>query len=107
MEKESRRWFRVTLVTALAVTAVGAVTVLLVRDQIRRHQKNLFHPQALRRAAALEHISRQGPSIDHLNVLRDYVAWEPRKLLRNRAEAILEQMLAGLSVQESGMALVS
>jgi hypothetical protein len=107
MEKESKRWLRVTLVTALAVTAVGALTVLLVRDQIQRHQKNLFHPHALRRAAALEHISRQGPSIDHLNVLRDYVAWEPRKLLRNRAEAILEQMLAGLSVQESGMALVS
>jgi len=107
MEQQTHRWIRVTLLTALAVAAVGAVSVLVVRDQIQRHRKNLFHPQALRRAAALEHISRQGPSIDHLNVLRDYVAWEPRKLLRNRAEAVLEEMLAGLSVEEPGMALVS
>jgi recombination protein RecR len=42
-----------------------AVAALLVKDQIRRQQRNLFHPSALRRMAALEHVSRQKvPSVD-------------------------------------------
>jgi len=42
--------------------------------------------------AALEHVARQYPSVDHINLLRDYLAWEPRKLLKDRARAIVERM---------------
>jgi hypothetical protein len=92
MDAETKRWLRLTALTALGVAAAAAVATLLVRDQIRRQRRNLFHPRALRRVAALEHVSRQEASVDHLNLLRDYIAWEPRKLLRNRARAILERM---------------
>jgi hypothetical protein len=30
--------------------------------------------------------------VDHINLLRDYIAWEPRQLLRNRAKTIVERM---------------
>lgn len=92
MDAETKRWIRITAITAAAVAVAGTVAALLVRDQIHRQQRNLFHPSALRRMAALEHVSRQRGSVDHLNLLRDYVAWEPRRLLRNRARALMERM---------------
>jgi hypothetical protein len=42
--------------------------------------------------AALEHMARQLPSVDHINLLKDYIAWEPRKILRTRAQAIVGRM---------------
>ncbi len=108
MEWETKRWMKVTLATALAVAAASAVATLLVKDQIQRQRRNLFHPQALRRVAALEHVSRQQASVDHLNLLRDYIAWEPRKLLRNRARAILERMERAVAAANgAGMALAT
>ncbi|MEX0936200.1 MAG: hypothetical protein WD013_04780, partial [Gemmatimonadota bacterium] len=92
MEEDTRKLLRVAGVTALAVVAVGTIAAFLVRDQISRQRRNLFNPLALRRMAALEHVARQRPSVDHINLLRDYLAWEPRKLLRNRARAIVERM---------------
>lgn len=92
MEEETRRILRITGIATLAVVAVGTVAALLVRDQISRQRRNLFNPLALRRMAALEHIARQDPSVDHINLLRDYLGWEPRKLLRNRARTIVERM---------------
>lgn len=92
MEEDRKRFLRIAGVTTLAVVAVGTVAALLVRDQISRQRRNLFHPFALRRMGALEHVARQQPSVDYINLLRDYLAWEPRKLLRNRAQAIVERM---------------
>lgn len=92
MEEDTKRFLRITGVTAIVVAAAGMVATLLVRDQISRQRRNLFNPIALRRLAALEHVSRQRPSVDHINLLRDYIAWEPRKLLRNRAKAIVVRM---------------
>jgi hypothetical protein len=92
MHYETRRVLRITGAVALAAAAVGLVTAVFVRDQIRRQRRNLFNPLALRRMAALEHVARQGPSVDHINLLRDYIAWEPRPLLRNRARTIVERM---------------
>lgn len=108
MERETKRWIRVTLVSAFAMVVASAVATLLVKDQIRRQRRNLFHPQALRRVAALENVSRQQASVDHLNLLRDYIAWEPRKLLRNRARTILERMERTVAAANgAGMALVT
>ena len=92
MEEGMKRILRITSVTAVAVAAMGTVAALLIRDQISRQRRNLFNPLALRRMAALEHIARQRPSVDHINLLRDYIAWEPRKLLRDRARTIVERM---------------
>jgi hypothetical protein len=92
MEEGTRRVLRITGATALAVAVVGAVAALFVREQISRQRRHLFNPLALRRMAALEHVARQQPSVDHINLLRDYIAWEPRKLLRNRARTIVERM---------------
>jgi len=92
MGEEARRVLKITGITALALAAVGAMAALLVRDQISRQRRNLFNPLALRRLAALEHVARQEPSVDFINLLRDYIVWEPRELLRNRARAIVARM---------------
>jgi hypothetical protein len=30
--------------------------------------------------------------VDHINLLKDYIAWEPRKILRTRAQGIVARM---------------
>ncbi|MEE2897141.1 MAG: hypothetical protein VX815_01610 [Gemmatimonadota bacterium] len=79
-------------ITVLVTAAAGALVALIIRDQITRHQRDLFSPRPLRRLAALGHMSRESASIDTIRVLRDFVAWEPRKLLRERARAIVARM---------------
>jgi hypothetical protein len=85
-----------SLKTALAV-AVGAaagvaIATFLVRDQIERHRRNLFSPQAFRRLAALQHMARIPPSVDDINLLRDFISWERRPMLRSRAQSIVRRM---------------
>ncbi len=81
-------------IAVLAVAAVGAVAALVVRDQLDRHQRDLFSPQPLRRLACLGHMARADATVDNITLLRDFVAWEPRKLLKNRAKMILKRMEA-------------
>ena len=73
-------------------TAVSAVAALVVRDQVHKHQRDLFNPQPLRRLACLGHMARADATVDNITLLRDFVAWEPRRLLRNRARSILRRM---------------
>lgn len=75
-----------------AVAAAGAVAALIVRDQLDRHQRELFSPYPLKRLACLGHLARAEPSVSNINLLRDFVAWEPRRLLRNRGRVILKRM---------------
>jgi hypothetical protein len=86
------RIFRTTGLILLTVGAVAAVGALVVRDQIARHRRNLFSARALKRFAALGYISRLGASVELVQLLRDFVAWEPRSLLRRRAMQILGRM---------------
>ena len=79
-------------VTVLAAAAAGAIAALIIRDQITRHQRDLFSPHALRRLAALGHMARAEASVDNIRLLRDFIAWEPRKMLRRRARSIVERM---------------
>ena len=37
-------------------------------------------------------MARASASVDHITLLRDFIAWEPRPLLRKRARTILERM---------------
>ncbi len=86
------RTARIAGITLAAVAAATALGAWLVRDQISRHRKNLFSPHALRRLAALGHMAGEAATVDHITLLRDFIAWEPRRLLRNRARAVLERM---------------
>ncbi len=83
---------RAAAITVLAAAAAGAVAALVIRDQVTRHRRDLFSPHPLRRLAALTHMNREPASVDAIRLLRDFIAWEPRTLLRRRAGAIVERM---------------
>ena len=84
--------FRTAGITVLAAAAAGALAALIVRNQISRHQRNLFSPRALQRLAALSHMRGADATVDNIRLLRDFIAWEPRRLLRERARGILARM---------------
>lgn len=86
------RTIKTTGIALLAAAAAGALAALVIRDQITRHQRNLFSPHSFKRLAALGHMSREPATVSHIRLLRDFVAWEPRKLLRERARAIAARM---------------
>ena len=79
--------------TVLAAAAAGALAAMIIRGQITRHQRDLFSPRAFKRLAALGHISREPATVDLIRLLRDFISWEPRKMLRDRAQAIVDRML--------------
>jgi len=97
-----KRHVKTAGVTVLAAAAAGAVAALIIRGQIVRHQRDLFSPRALKRLAALSHISREPASVDLIRLLRDFIAWEPRKMLRQRAHAILDRMMDEVTRVEIG-----
>lgn len=72
----------------LGAAAAVALGIFLARDHMVRHRRDLFSPHPLRRLAALGYL-RAHPRADDLPLLRDYVAWEERPLLRKRALGIL------------------
>lgn len=78
--------------TVLAAATAGALAAVIIRGQISRHRRDLFSPRAFRRLAALGHIGGEAASIDLIRLLRDFVSWEPRKMLRERARAIVDRM---------------
>ena len=89
-----RQKLRTAGITVLTAAAAGALAALLIRDQMVRHQRDLFSPRALRRLAALGHMGREPASVDNIRLLSDFIAWEPRKLLRRRARSIVDRMEA-------------
>lgn len=92
MESGWRRALRITGITVAAAAAAGAVATWVVRDQISRHRRDLFSPHPFRRLAALGYMAGADASVDNINLLRDYIAWETRGLLSRRARSILERM---------------
>jgi hypothetical protein len=83
---------RTTGVVLLSIGAVTALGAFVVRDQISRHQRNLFSTQALKRFAALGYLSGTPASVELVQLLRDFCAWEPNGILRRRATQILARM---------------
>lgn len=94
---ETRRILRTTAFTLLTVGAAAALGALLVRDQMSRHQRELFSPHPLRRLAALGYLGGRPATVDSVLLLRDFIAWEPRPLLRRRATALLARMESALA----------
>ena len=97
---ESKRIVRTTAFAVLAVAAVAAVGVLLVRDQISRSRRDLFSPHPLRRLAALEYLGGVPASVDTVLLLHDFLAWERRPLLRKRAQAVLLRLEEALEARQ-------
>ena len=88
----NRKFLRTAGVILLAVGAVAALGALVVRDQMSRHRRDLFSPHPLRRLAALGYLAGHEATVDAVRLLRDFIAWEPRPLIRRRAVQILERM---------------
>ena len=102
VREESVGW-KVAKVAALSVLGLAALSglgVLLARDQMARNQSELFSPHPLRRLAALGYL-RAHPDVDNVLLLRDYLAWEERPMLRKRAAAVLAGMEEELAAEES------
>jgi hypothetical protein len=69
---------------------VAAGTIIWSRLQ-RQYRRNLFSRYTLRRVAALGYLRGQ-PSVNTAQLLREYVAWEPRPMLRERGARMLKQL---------------
>ena len=89
------------ILTAAAVTAIGA---LIVRDQIERHQRDLFSPRPLKRLAALGYMAGLAATVELARTLRDFIAWEERTMLRKRASLILDRMEGDLEREATRVA---
>ncbi|MGH7482888.1 MAG: hypothetical protein ACRELV_12095 [Longimicrobiales bacterium] len=91
---------RVVRTAGLIVLVVGAAVVLggvVVRDQISRSRRDLFSAQPLRRLAALTYLGGHDATVEVVQLLRDFVAWEPRPLIRRRAAQVLRRMEDAMS----------
>lgn len=80
-----RVWFAVGF---LAGTALGAAGVSGAQHAYRR---DLFSRHPLRRLAALGHLTGR-PTVATAQLLREYIAWERRPLLRGRAVRMLRDV---------------
>lgn len=89
MRRESLRIMGLVLLTVGAAVALG---VLVVHDQIARHRRELFSSIPLRRMAALSYLAGREATVEAVQLLRDFVAWEPKPMIRRRAIRILNRM---------------
>jgi hypothetical protein len=70
----------------------GAAAGTLFWSRMQRHyRRNLFSGSPLLRVAALGYL-RARPSLNTATILREYVAWEPRSVLRRRGARMLKQL---------------
>jgi len=61
----------------------------------RQYRRDLFSKSPLRRVAALGYL-RARPTVNTAQLLREYVAWEPRAILRQRGAQMLKRLEATL-----------
>lgn len=92
MGMTTRSILRMTGIGMLVAAAAGLLGVLFVRDQMSRHQRDLFSTRPLRRLAALGYIAGRPPAVESVRLLRDFVAWERQPLIRSRAIQVLARL---------------
>jgi hypothetical protein len=85
-----RDWFLAGLIGGLVA---GLATWSGAQHAYRR---DLFSRHPLRRLAALGHLSGQ-PSVATAQLLREYIAWESRPMLRGRAVRLLKHLEKALA----------
>jgi hypothetical protein len=95
------RAVRTTAFVLLAMGAAVALGGLVVRDQMARNRRELFSAQPLRRLAALGYLATREASVEAIHLLRDFIAWERRPILRNQARQVLVRMERRLAAAES------
>jgi len=84
-------------VSFVAVGFLGGIAAgtLMWSHMQRQYRRNLFSRHALRRVAALGYL-RARPTVNTAQLLREYVAWEPRAILRQRGVRMLKRLEATL-----------
>jgi len=84
-------------VSYVAVGFLGGVAAgsLMWSRMQRQYRRNLFSNSPLRRVAALGYL-RARPTVTTAQILREYVAWEPRAILRQRGVRLLKRLEATL-----------
>ena len=85
---------KVGFVAAGFIGGLAAGSVMWSRMQ-RQYRRNLFSKSPLRRVAALGYL-RTRPTVNTAQLLREYVAWEPRSILRHRGVRMLKRLEATL-----------
>lgn len=85
---------RTKLVAVGFVGGVAAGSLLWTRLQ-HTYRYDLFSPRRLRRMAALSFL-RGRPTVGTAQLLREYVAWEPSHILRQRGVRLLQRVEASL-----------
>lgn len=60
--------------------------------QMQRSRRDLFSRNAVKRFAALGHLSGCQPSLENAQLLTEYLRWENKPVLRKRAERLLSRM---------------
>jgi hypothetical protein len=76
------------------VGGMAAGSLLWTRLQ-RHYRRHLFSRSPLQRVVALSYL-RAKPNVNTAKILREYVAWEPRPMLRHRGARMLKQLEATL-----------
>jgi hypothetical protein len=81
----------------VAVGFLGGVAAggLVWSRMQQNYRRNLFSRHALRRVAALGYL-RARPTVNTAQLLREYVAWEPRSILRKRGVRMLKRLESAL-----------
>jgi hypothetical protein len=85
---------RASFVAVGFLGGIAAGSLIWSRLQ-RQYRRNLFSRHTLRRVAALGYL-RARPSVNTAQLLREYVAWEPRSILRERGVRMLKRLEATL-----------
>ena len=80
---------------AVGFTSGVVVGLALWSRVLDVNRRGLFSPIAVKRFAAVSYLGAH-PSVDTVRLLRDYVMWEPRPLLRRRAQRVLRAVEATL-----------
>jgi hypothetical protein len=77
----------------LAVGFIGGIAAgsLVWSRMQRQYRRNLFSRSPIRRVAALGYL-RGRPTVNTAQLLREYVAWEPRSILRSRGARMLKRI---------------
>lgn len=86
------RVLRIVGIGGLVLAAISLLGVVFVRDQMSRHQRDLFSSRPLRRLAALGYVAGSPPAVESVRLLRDYIAWERQPLIRRRAAQVLVRL---------------
>ena len=95
-----RREIKRTGVALVAAAFLGMLATWLIRDQIAKHRRDLFSPRFIRRLAALGYMTKVEASVANITLMRDFVLWEQKETLKERARLIIARMEEEVSVSD-------